>query len=78
MTPTLLPKVEYIVPSGAVSKSLKKALARTTKLQTARVTQFCNGGKGRERSQQRCSATQTVVEWKGKMYLDFCHDNPPK
>jgi hypothetical protein len=44
-TPTLLPEVEYIVPSGVVLESLKKALARMTKLQTVRETQLCIGGK---------------------------------
>jgi hypothetical protein len=40
-TPTLLPEEEYIVPSGVVSESFRKALARTAKLQTKSDIQNC-------------------------------------
>ena len=43
MAPTLLPEAEYIVSSGVVLESLRKALARTAKLQTMRETQLCIG-----------------------------------
>jgi hypothetical protein len=59
-TPTLLPEVEYIVPSGVVLDSLKTALARMTKLQTVRETQFCIGGKGKRGGQQDSSTEQKV------------------
>jgi hypothetical protein len=46
MTPTLLPEEEYIVSSDLVLESLKRALARTAKLQIMRETQPCISGKG--------------------------------
>jgi hypothetical protein len=55
-TPTLLPAAEYIVPSGVVSESLKKALARTVKLQTRRESQSYKVGKSAEGDQQEGTA----------------------